>query len=128
MKFYLFLTLIALSPLSTWASTCSFNGRSLSSLNQYKDYEVEFAVKAPFPPKLLETLEKYFGNFSEKNCKNAIVAAKIIYVPKKEIFYAFYTNQDSCDGGNSYGIVLKSGDMDATKPIATIEDSFVDCL
>ena len=128
MKFYLFSALIALSPLSTWASTCSFNGRSLSVLNEHKDYEVEFAVKVPFPPKLLNTLEKYFGKFSEKECKNAIVVAKIVRISKNEVFYAFYTNQNQCDGGNSYGVVFKSSDKKGVAPIATIEDSYVDCL
>lgn len=76
----------------------------------------------------METLEKYFGEFSEKQCKSAIVVAKIIHVYKKEVFYAFYTNQDNCDGGNSYGVVFKSTDKEGASPVATIEDSYVDCI
>ncbi len=128
MKVFLFTALIALSPFSTWASTCSFNGQSLSTLSQHDDYEVEFAVKIPFPPKLMETLEKHFGEFSEKDCKNAIVVTKIFRVSKKETLYAFYTNQDSCDGGNSYGVIFKSTDKEGVAPIATIEDLYIDCL
>lgn len=120
--------LIILSPFSTWAYTCKFRGQSLTQLNEMDDYKVEFAAKIPFPPKLLETLEKYFGNFSDEKCKNAIVAAKINHVSKKETLYAFYTNENDCDGGNSYGLVFRSTDKDHTSPIATIEDSRLECL
>lgn len=127
MKIFIY-ALISFWTFSTWGSECSFNGRSLYILNEEKDYDVEFAIRMPFPLKLMETLEKHFGKFNKAQCKSALVAAKITRLSKNQIYYAFYTNQTSCDGGNSYGVVFKSTDKDGVSPVAIIEDSYLDCL
>lgn len=122
------LSLVMLFSFSAFGATCDFEDKNLQSMKKDSNYELDFAVKIPFPPKILEIIEKYFGNFSEEKCQNSIVAAKIMKKQTREIYYAFYTNQTSCDGGNSYGIIVKEDDKTAAKPIATIEDLYIDCL
>ena len=127
MKIFFLATMIFLSTASIFASTCELNGKALQTLKD-DTFDVEFSIKTPFPPKLMEILEKYFGKFSKEQCSNSIVAAKIVNTKNKDYYLAFYTNEDKCDGGNSYGIIIKGSDSEAANPVATIEDSYIDCL
>jgi hypothetical protein len=126
MKIATALLVLTLST-AVFASECPLDGKNLNTFQTDTDFETQFAIHMPFPPKLLEILEKYFGKFSKANCENSIVITKIINKKTSEYYLAFYTNENRCDGGNSYGVVFKGGDS-SQHPVATIEDSYIDCL
>lgn len=126
MKIMLGFIIFFSSPLQ--ASNCIFTGTHLDNLKENKNYELEYSLKIPFPLKLFEILEKRFGKFSKKDCENSITATKIKYIPANEYYYAFYTNENKCDGGNSYGVVFKSSESKPTESIGVIEDSYIECL
>jgi hypothetical protein len=110
------------------AAECIFNGTNLDTLNRDEHLDVEFGIKVPLPPDLFEILEKYFGKFSKKECENSIAITKIVNRKTSEYYFAFYTDDNHCDGGNSYGVIFKGGAENSQSPMATIEDSYIECL
>lgn len=106
------------------AAECPFGKTDLGSLDD-SVYELQFAVQVPLPPKFFELLEKYFGELSKKDCQNSIEVTKIKNRKTQVSYLAFYTNQDRCDGGNSFGFIFKESQPD--RVVATIEDSYIDC-
>lgn len=108
------------------AGVCVFNDSELGHLNEQK-FEIEYHVKLPVPQNIVEVLNRFFGNFSAEDCKNAFTVTKITDRSTNEYYLAFYTSQDICDGGNAYGVIVKGKDNNIEKPYALIEDSYIDC-
>lgn len=107
------------------AASCALDGKNLRNLSGDGVYELQLHIQLPFPPKLFDFLEKYFGKFSKKNCENSIEITRIKNTKTLDSYLAFYTYQTQCDGGNSYGIIFKESDPD--RVFAIIEDSYIDC-
>jgi hypothetical protein len=128
MKKFIIAFVLLFSGSSLFASECALKDMNLNNLKSPEGFDLEYSIQVPFPPKLMEILEKYFGKFSKENCKNSIVVTKITNKKTSEYYLAFYTNENRCDGGNSYGVVFKGTDLQSQVPVATIEDSYVDCL
>lgn len=66
----------------------------------------------------------FAGDFDYEQCKDAIVASKVQDKLTGKIFTAVYTNEDHCDGGNSYGVLY---DQEMQTILGTIGDSFISC-
>ncbi len=62
------------------------------------------------------------GNRCEKSMIKTIFTIKTL---PGQVFETVISNEDNCDGGNSYGIIKS---LNSDKVIATVEDSFINCL
>lgn len=63
---------------------------------------------------------------ASRRCESSMT--KTIFTVKTipgQVFEAVISNEDGCDGGNAYGLVKS---LNSDKVIATIEDSFINCI
>lgn len=82
-------------------------------------------------PKLFDSYKKELGEWSKTECKKAVKVTKFVSFEDHKVYTLYYTNEDYCDGGNSYGLILtdrKENSPRGDKVIATITDSFIECL
>lgn len=125
-RFFLMIAL-SLCALSAQAR-CPFEGLSLSHLEESSDYEFKKIGTVPFPQALVTSQNTLLGDLPEKECKEAFIADQVKIKSSGKIYTAFYSNEDSCDGGNSYGVMVEGTQPDPKKAVATIEDSDLWCL
>lgn len=59
----------------------------------------------------------------DDSCKNNFLSAKTYLLKNGKIIHLAFTNEDICDGGNSYGVVLNAN----LQPIASIQDTDFYC-
>ena len=107
---------------------CPFQGMSVSAVEDSPDFISSESKWAPFPEPLYLKYESRLGGLPLSECKEAIIANSIQVKKTGKIYTAFYTNDDSCDGGNSYGMIIEGTDPRTDKVIATIEDSDIVCI
>jgi hypothetical protein len=91
-------------------------------INGDGEFKLISKEKTDFPTD--PSLHLYLEDFSSVDCKDAMVKATISILPDLS-YDLVYTNEDECDGGNSYGYVLISG---TNEPVATIEDTDIYCF
>ena len=64
------------------------------------------------------------GQFQYEECKDSLRSKTMRSKVTGRIFTAVYTNEDECDGGNSYGALFNE---DITKLLGDIGDSYISC-
>jgi hypothetical protein len=64
------------------------------------------------------------GDFNASECENALREKEVYFKSLKKGLRFIYTNEDECDGGNSYGYVID----DKNKVVGHIGDSGIYCL
>ncbi len=117
---------ILLFTLNARAGVCVFDDSEIGRLNEEK-FELDYHIKLPIPKNIVDVLNRFFGNFSAEDCRNAFTVTKIKDLATGDAFLAYYTNQDICDGGNSFGVIVKEKGGKIERPYALIEDSYIDC-
>ena len=110
------------------AEACPFEGVSLGSLQEQAEFTTTESQPTPFPETLYLRYQSRLGALPLSECHDAVVASQIRMKATGKIFTAFYTNDDSCDGGNSYGMIVEGLEARADRAVASIEDSDILCL
>lgn len=117
-------TLIALATLlSASAFACSVDDSNIYTVENESDFVVVSEAKVPFPGYLFSQFPS-LGDFDYDSCKDA-VKETIVKGADGSRLRLIYTIEDSCDGGNSYGMVI---DDKTLAPVALIHDSDISCL
>ena len=107
---------------------CTFDGLQLVDLTNSPKFQYSAELKYPFPQKLFGSFEEKLGTFDTKDCQNNVVKQTIKDKGSNITYTAFYTNEDDCDGGNSYGAIVKGTEPNEKNVVALIMDSFLMCL
>lgn len=122
----------ALLLTSTFANTCQINLEDHSLGDTYFDEdssETSFYTEVTSGSTTLSKEEFEtnitFKDFDYESCFDALVYKEFINPLTNESFTAIYSNEDHCDGGNSYGYITKTGNKEI---LATIQDSDFYCL
>lgn len=112
---------------------CVFQDKQLGELDEegsgFKNIDKDDRYQGI--PKLFDSYKKELGEWSKTECKKAVKVTKYVSFEDHKVYTAYFTNEDYCDGGNSYGLILTDKKEDSPrgdKVIATITDSFIDCL
>ncbi|MDD0853660.1 hypothetical protein HBN50_11170 [Halobacteriovorax sp. GB3] len=118
------ITLLALAPLASMANTClnELEYKSLYQIEESKEFVIETEGW------VTDLTDEIFAPFEEEgfersDCQKAIYMSEF-RGPSQTDYRAYYTYEDSCDGGNSHGYVL---DVKTNKIIADIGDSEIIC-
>lgn len=109
------------------ALPCPFEDLQLSELEGSLEFILGAERATSFPAALFNSFEQNLAKFDANECQDAIRIRPITHGPTSQRFFAVYTTQDGCDGGNTYGLILKSADLAAKNVVATIQDSFIFC-
>lgn len=105
------------------AFACSVEDTSIYQVREESDFTEISAKDVAFPGYLFSQFES-LGDFDYESCKDAVTEVTMQAADGSRI-RMLYTNEDSCDGGNSYGIVI---DDKTLAPVALINDSDISCL
>ena len=111
---------------------CEFEGLSLSSLSEensrFKNTETK--DKMIGLPKIFSAYKDSLGEFSSKDCQKSVRKTHFQSLDSSKAYTFYYTNEDSCDGGNSYGLIIgnKADSPNKDGVIALITDSDISCL
>lgn len=114
--------------LSSSAQGCVFNNHTLASLNKAPEFQVLKKIPSPFPEILFKRFIDRIGDFNLTECNDSVQQTMIRHKSTQQIYSLFSTTEDRCDGGNSYGVVVRGIHAQPEQAIATIEDSFIHCL
>ncbi|MFZ4715716.1 MAG: hypothetical protein ACOYL6_18480 [Bacteriovoracaceae bacterium] len=81
-------------------------------------------------PKIFDSYKKQLGEWDKKDCKGAVLKTQFESLSDHGLYTFLFTNKDSCDGGNPYGLILGTKDQSPNKDkvIATITDGDINCL
>lgn len=110
------------------SEACPFEGMSVSGVEDSTEFVSSESKWAPFPEPLYLKYESRLGGLPLSECKESVIANSIQVKKTGKLYTTFYTNDDTCDGGNSYGMIVEGQEARADKVIATIEDSDIICL
>lgn len=117
-------TLIAaLVLLSSSAYACAVADMNIYEIREESHFVEVSAGSAVFPGYLFSQFES-LGDFEIDRCKDAIKEV-VVQDTDGSRLRLLYTIEDSCDGGNSYGVIL---DDKTLAPVALIHDSDVSCI
>ena len=119
MKSMISFLLVGIFSLTTFAAALvDFDG--VTSTSDIYDQNLEMVPMAiPLTPALRQLVIKSFGyDKPEDFCADKDIQRMKFITVKGNVFYAVHTNEDYCDGGNSYGVLL---DKDLN-PVAWIHD------
>jgi len=106
------------------AAPTTIEGMDLYDVTQDSRFAVSESIASGLPKTFL--IFEPLKDFTVKNgCKGAVVAQRIMVKSTGEIFTAYKTNEDRCDGGNSYGFVVRGLSIKKTTVAYLIEDSYV---
>jgi hypothetical protein len=88
--------------------------------------EEKFTVLPNAGLKLTSLVKKEVRKLDEtiRGCKNDQISIRSFLTPKGILYHAVYSNDDDCDGGNSYGAVLNAN----LRGVALIGDSDFYCI
>ncbi|OIQ20621.1 MAG: hypothetical protein BM556_01405 [Bacteriovorax sp. MedPE-SWde] len=115
----LLITLITFSAIAS--DVCGTS--SLYKLRNESDYKEVHASKVLFTEKEFNKVPELNDGFEYESCKEAIKRVDLKHKVTGEFVSLFYTIEDECDGGNSYGAVMNTdGEF-----FATIQDSYIEC-
>lgn len=102
----------------SFASVCE----QISSMQEIHDIREAFPKVGESKPILPKALfDKYIGDFGYDECLTSI--KQEVFKASDELVFLYYTNEDHCDGGNSFGSIVD----EQGKVIGSISDSFIDC-
>ncbi len=107
--------------------SCIFNQKNLSELNNLSGSIVYDATTEKFPKLLFKAHEQEIYSFDEQSCTSVSVK-RVFNQAEKRIYSVYYTNNDECDGGNSYGVIVAGVAPDPANSVAVIRDSAIECL
>lgn len=117
-------TFIALLMLTTTSAfACSVDDMNIHQVREESDFTEVSATGVAFPGYLFSQFES-LGSFEYEECKDAVTEVTMQASDGSRI-RMLYTTEDSCDGGNSYGIVI---DDKTLAPVALINDGDISCL
>ena len=133
-KFLIFISALsfAMTISAATQTKCEFEGLSLADLkvenSRFKNNLVEDKIMDL--PKIFSSYEEILGTFNAEDCKKSIIKTKLQSLASSKTYTLFYTNEDNCDGGNSYGLIMttKSSSPKKDGVIALITDSDISCL
>ena len=122
--------LITLSILfsNSAAKACLFGGLSMEDLKSSQRFIVEEMEAVPFPREIIKAYIKNLGDFDDPSCKSSFVRERITDKKTGHNFAAYRSILDDCDGGNSYGAIVRGLEPKPQSVLATIEDSDIHCL
>jgi dimeric dUTPase (all-alpha-NTP-PPase superfamily) len=112
-------TLITFSALAS--DVCGTS--SLWKLRNESNYKEVHASKVLFTEEEFNKIPELNDGFEYEYCKDAIKRVDLKHKITGEFVSLFYTIEDNCDGGNSYGAVMN----DDGEFFATIQDSDISC-
>jgi hypothetical protein len=129
----MFLALSSTLTISAATQTkCEFEGLNLAD---FKDENARFknnpkTDKIIDLPKIFSSYEGTLGTFSAEDCKKSIRKTQLQSLASQKTYTIFYTVEDNCDGGNSYGLIMttKSSSPNKDGVVALITDSDITCL
>lgn len=101
---------------------------TLSDLWEKDFLQVSKAEPVPYPDELFSAYTRQLGRFSKRDCRYAVRAAQVTDKGTAQTYTAFYTSEDDCDGGNSYGVIVMGDEADPRRAVATIQDTNLYCL
>lgn len=113
------LLLAALVSLNTFAF--DFNGLELQDVLENESITVITEGKTTIPQEQFYSTEP-FVNFDYEACSSALYQVQFLDMDGNE-FRAIFSNEDQCDGGNTYGFIM---DLTSGKVIAQIIDSGIE--
>lgn len=124
----IFLFLILSIQYGNSAQACRFEGLSLTSIQKNKEFRTENQGPVHFPRELIRSQVSALGEVNAKECLKGFWALKIVDLKNGETYTAFHSNWDECDGGNSFGVIVKGTQALPDQGVATIEDSDFWCF
>lgn len=107
---------------------CPFQGLSVGAVEDSSEFVSSESKWAKFPETLYLKFKSRLGGLPISECKDSVITNTIDVKKTGKRYTAFYTNDDTCDGGNSYGMIVEGNEPRTEKVIATIEDSDIVCL
>lgn len=116
---------IIFGSLLSFAKTCPFADGDFGDVITTEEFTATEEVPSKIPRDVFWANREFFSTFNSKACTNAFVTATFEQLSAGDKFYYFRSVEDSCDGGNTYGIIMKDGQ---SKAIASISDGYVECL
>lgn len=128
MHFISIALLLTISLFHRSSQGCLLAGWNYTELTPSNKYILLNEGPAPFPQKLFDLFSRQLGDFSADECRNAVVRKTFRHTPTETILTVFHTTQDKCDGGNTYGLIVDGSQAEPQRVIATIEDSFIQCI
>jgi|GEM_PF-2958804 len=120
-----FIILFIIFPLTAFA--CPFADSQLPDLADSSYFTLGAESHINFPASLFKAFEQQLSSFDTEECRDAISFRKLLHKPTSQQFFVISTNQDRCDGGNTYGLILVSEDLKAENVVGVIQDSFIFC-
>jgi hypothetical protein len=124
MKYFIIMTIVFNSALS-FAKTCPFADGEFGEVITTPEFSTTEEVRSKIPKNVFWANRDFFSGFNSQSCTNAFVTSEFEQLSTGDKFYYYRSVEDSCDGGNTYGIIIKDGE---SKAIATISDGYVECL
>ncbi len=117
-------TLIALSLLFTSSVyACAVDDMNIHEIREESRFTEVGNGSAAFPAYLFSQFEA-LGDFDYESCRDAVTEV-IVQDTDGSRLRMLYTIEDSCDGGNSYGLII---DDKTLAPVALITDGDVSCI
>jgi hypothetical protein len=111
-------------PSLVMAEDCKFAGGDIDELQNDSRFTVSDESEAAIEGSLLESNRDFFDLYDGADCQGAWVTAGITEKSSGEKFRYYRTNEDRCDGGNTYGIFVEEGQPRA---ISYLSDGELTC-
>jgi hypothetical protein len=73
-------------------------------------------------PEFFANFSSEIGDFDSEYCKNSVLVSHYLNKNTNNCFSVYETVEDSCDGGNAYGLIMKDCAEDSRKVVAFIQD------
>lgn len=122
--FFLFVSLGFFSK----SYACPFDGMTLTSIEDSSEFTSTASDWVSYPTGLFGGFTNLLGLLSPSECKEAVIANQITDKKTGKVYTAYYTNDDSCDGGNSYGMIVEGTEPLLNRAVASIQDSDISCV
>ncbi len=111
---------------STKSFSCDLSGLDVSELSSHKRFQVSSEIDVKISTEIFWANQAFFVNYKSKNCRGAFRSASFYDKLGKTAYRYFRTDNDSCDGGNTYGfIILENSNSKAA--VAQIQDGEIHC-
>ncbi|MCK5882726.1 MAG: hypothetical protein KAG61_03485 [Bacteriovoracaceae bacterium] len=98
--------------------------QALWEITDGEGVDVLYETTAQMTEKEFNSTPVFNDGFEYQSCKDSVREFAFMDMEGNE-FKIMYTNEENCDGGNSYGVIV---DMNSSKIIAHINDSDISCL
>jgi hypothetical protein len=125
MQHFVLLFAIIMSSTLSYANTCPFVDVEIGDVLESSDFLTTEENQSKIPQNVFWANRDFFSRFNSASCTNAFTTGTIEEVSTGNKYYYYRTIEDSCDGGNTFGIIIKAGE---SKAMAAISDGFIECL